>query len=76
MSRAYEHSPCRRLVREIIHRASMDAHGGTQEAMAWLLSQDARYWADLLGLERWPPPIPQLPVKNTAPQALIAQGAD
>ena len=62
---------------EIIHRATLDAQAGREGAADWLHGDSTRYWADLLGLDSWPPPIARCsPQKDEAPQALVAQGAD
>ena len=48
--------PCfRRLAAAVLIRAVWDARKGDDVAAAWLHSDGAKDWADLLELERWPP---------------------
>lgn len=50
----------RRLLAAVLLRACLDAAEGDGGALAWLGSDQARAWAELVGLDRWPPAPGQL----------------
>ena len=55
---------CRRFVAALLLRACLDAAGGEPGAVEWLAGAEAKAWAELIDLERWPPTARQLGTKR------------
>ena len=57
--------PFRRLAAAALLQATLDANKGDACAQAWLHSDQAHEWADLLDLPAWPPRPEQLGNRTT-----------
>lgn len=43
------------MVFALLWQAVKETAKGNGEAAEWLAGEESQHWADLLGLERWPP---------------------
>lgn len=50
----------RRFVSALLLLACLDAHAGDQAAQAWIMGEESARWAELIGLDLWPPKPAQL----------------
>jgi hypothetical protein len=55
---------CVRFLHAALLAACVDAHAGDVVAMAWLVGAESKLWADLAGLDAWPPRREQLSTRR------------
>jgi hypothetical protein len=53
----YDARGCRMLILALLAHAVRLARRGNDGASAYVASDDSRAWADVLGLEHWPPTL-------------------